>query len=488
MSRDEFIGLLRRSFEYEPTGDQLEAMQTFAEFLADRSERKVMLLCGAAGTGKTLLAATFVKTLVRLGQKVQLMAPTGRAAKVFSLNAGQPAHTIHRKIYRQKAFAGDFNLSDNPLHHALFFVDEASMIANDGNYSPLSPSSGRGLGEGWAFGSGRLLDDLVQYVYNGHHCAMLLIGDAAQLPPVGESESPALSVGWMEGYGLKVYASRLDEVLRQAAMSGILWNATAIRNLHGGFQLRLKGFADIHVVRGDELVDSIAQSYREVGMDETMVVTRSNKRTNIFNNGIRNTILDREEELTRGDQLLVVKNKYLSPTHQDPSPTTPHPINFSFIANGDRAVVVRVRNYRDLYGFRFADLTLRFPDYDDVELTLTTCLDSLQAEAPALTREQTSQLYEAVMEDYAHIRNKQERLRLLKEDPYYNALQVKYGYAVTCHKAQGGQWAHVYLDQGYITADMMTEEYFHWLYTAFTRATQQLFLVNWPEEIIHPQP
>ncbi|MBQ6652738.1 MAG: AAA family ATPase [Prevotella sp.] len=476
MSRDEFTGLLRQAFGYTPTDDQLAAMQTFAEFMADRTERKVMILRGAAGTGKTFLASAIVKTLVRFGQKVQLMAPTGRAAKVFSLNAGQPAHTIHRKIYRQKTFAGDFNLSDNPGHNVVFFIDEASMIANDG-YAES------------AFGSGRLLDDLVQYVYNGNHCAMLLIGDHAQLPPVGETESPALSSEWMAGYNLKVYEQTLDEVMRQVQDSGILWNATAIRNLTPGlFCVRLKGFADIHVVRGDELIDAISSSYREVGTDETMVVTRSNKRANIFNNGIRNMILDREEQLTRGDQLLVVKNKYLEPTNLS-SPLPPRGGQgglepkgvLSFIANGDSATVVRVRNNRELYGFHFADLTLRFPDYDDTELTFTAILETLATEAPALTREQMAQLYDAVMADYAHIRNKQERLKLLKEDPYYNALQVKYGYAVTCHKAQGGQWAHVYLDQGYITPDMMNEEYFHWLYTAFTRATEQLFLVNWPD-------
>ena len=476
MRREEFVQQLLQAFGYEPTADQAAAMETFTAFLADRTDRKVMILRGSAGTGKTLLASAIVRTLVRLGQKVQLMAPTGRAAKVFSLNAGQPAHTIHRKIYRQKTFAGDFNLSDNMHQHTLFLVDEASMIANDG----FAES---------AFGSCRLLDDLVQYVYNGNHCAMLLIGDHAQLPPVGETESPALSTQWMEGYGLKVYEQTLNEVLRQAQDSGILWNATRLRSEVTTMpKIRLKGFADIEQVRGDELVDAIAASYADVGMDETMVVTRSNKRANIFNAGIRNTILDREEELTRGDQLLVVKNKYLTNANsndnaQSSNGSTVQPFNhINFIANGDRAVVVRVRNHRDLYGFRFADLTLRFPDYDDAELTFTTCLDTLTTEAPALTREQTEQLYNAVMDDYADLRNKQDRLKRLKEDPYYNALQVKYGYAVTCHKAQGGQWAHVYLDQGYITEEMLTPEYIHWLYTALTRATEKIFLVNWPKE------
>ena len=282
---------------------------------------------------------------------------------------------------------------------------------------------------------------------------------------------------------MKVYECDLNQVLRQSEDSGILWNATRIRSQESGVrslplpQIRLKDFPDVQVVTGDELIESLATSYSRVGMDETIVVTRSNKRANIYNQGIRNTVLDREDELCRGDQLMIVKNNYywiesLGEKNQESG--------IGFIANGDIAVVQRVRHVHEQYGFRFAEVTLLFPDYDDYELTATVILDSLMTEAPALTREQQQHLYEAVLEDYAWVVNKTDRIKKLKTDPYYNALQIKFAYAVTCHKAQGGQWAHVYLDQGYMTDDMLTPDYIHWLYTAFTRATKKLFLVNWP--------
>jgi hypothetical protein len=312
---------------------------------------------------------------------------------------------------------------------------------------------------------------------------MLLIGDRAQLPPVGEEESPALMGEVSRSYGLHVHECDLNEVLRQSQESGILWNATVIRSLTpdpspGGEgnillpKIRFVGFEDIHVVPGDELIESLASSYSKVGLDETMVVTRSNKRANIYNQGIRNMVLGREDQLTTGDQLMIVKNNYYWATADS---------QLSFIANGDRAVVRRVRNVHELYGFHFAEVTMTFPDYDDYELTAMVILDTLTSEAPALTREQQEQLYQAVMGDYADIPLKQDRLKKLKEDKYYNALQVKFAYAATCHKAQGGQWAHVYVDQGYMTDEMLTPDYIHWLYTAFTRATEQLYLVNWPK-------
>ena len=303
-----------------------------------------------------------------------------------------------------------------------------------------------------------------------------------------------MSADVLRSYYLRVYETDLNQVLRQSEESGILWNATRLRNispclLEGeGEQLplpkiRFKGFPDIHVVTGDELIDQLGTSYSRAGTDDTIVITRSNKRANIYNQGIRNTVLDRDEELCRGDMLMIVKNNYSiipSPNTQHPSPNPP----FDFIANGDRAVVRRVRNEQELYGFRFADVTLSFPDYDDYELTCKVLLDTLMSEAPALTREQQTKLYEGVLADYQDIRFKSERMKKLKEDRFYNALQVKFAYAVTCHKAQGGQWAHVYIDQGYMTDDMFTPDYFRWLYTAFTRATEQLFLVNWPEKFV----
>ena len=341
--------------------------------------------------------------------------------------------------------------------------------------------SNLGFGEA-AFGSGCLLDDLMEFVYNGQNCRMLLIGDKAQLPPVGEEESPALMADVLRGYGMTVYECDLNQVLRQSEASGILWNATRIRRrLTADFlpQIRISGFPDIQVVPGDELIESLASSYSRVGMDETMVITRSNKRANIYNQGIRNIVLDREDELCRGDLLMIVKNNYF--WSQESGGRGQDSGGIDFIANGDRAVVQRVRNIHELYGFRFAEVTMTFPDYDDYELTATVLLDTLTSEAPALTREQQEQLFNTVMEDYADIPAKADRIAKLKADRYYNALQVKFAYAVTCHKAQGGQWAHIYLDQGYMTDDMLTPDYIHWLYTAFTRATEKLFLVNWPK-------
>lgn len=481
MINEELTYRVLRNFSFVPTDDQRNAIEVFARFMTDRNERSVMLLRGSAGTGKTSLAAAIVRTMQELKQRVSLLAPTGRAAKVFSLNAGQPAATIHRAIYREKAFTGldgKFNLNVNLFRDRLFMVDEASMI---------SLSAGN-----TTFGSGCLLDDLIQYVYNGRNCRLLLVGDKAQLPPVGEEESPALRTDVLQSYGLAVYACDLDEVLRQSQDSGILYNATLIRRMitHNEAtqlpKIHFEGFADISIVPGDELIESLASSYSEVGMDETMVITRSNRRANVFNQGIRNMVLGREEELTAGDMLMVVKNKYMTPPDGLSRETAtghsmPATASLTFIANGDRAVVRRVRNVRELYGFRFADVTLEFPDYDTQEEEMTVILDTLTTEAPALTHEQNEQFFRNVLEDYADIPLKADRMKKVREDTYYNALQVKFGYTVTCHKAQGGQWAHVYLDQGYMTDEMLTPDYIHWIYTAFTRATEHLYLVNWPE-------
>ncbi len=477
MINEELKYRILQNFGFEPTADQMYAVDLFARFMTDRDERAVMILRGSAGTGKTSLAGAIVRTMLELRQRVSLLAPTGRAAKVFSLNANQPAATIHRSIYREKAFTGldgKFNLNVNLFHDRLFMVDEASMIS-------LSSSN-------TTFGSGCLLDDLIRYVYNDRNCRMLLVGDKAQLPPVGEEESPALRADVLRAYGLTVYECDLNEVLRQSQDSGILYNATVIRQMitHDEVtqlpKIRFKGFADISIVPGDELIERLASSYSEVGIDETMVITRSNKRANVFNQGIRNMVLGREEELTTGDMLMVVKNKYKNAPSSLPSEhgKEKQPA-LTFIANGDRAVVHRVRNLREFYGFRFADVSLEFPDYDNAEEDMTVILDALMTEAPALTQEQNEQLFQRVLEDYEDIPLKADRMKKVREDEYYNALQVKFGYAITCHKAQGGQWAHIYLDQGYMTDEMLTPDYIHWLYTAFTRATEHLYLVNWPK-------
>ena len=465
MIQDELVNRLRLCLGHVPTAEQDKAMRLFAEFLTDREERTVFVLRGSAGTGKTTLAAAVVKALTALQQKLVLMAPTGRAAKVFSGYAGCAAYTIHKRIYRQKT-AGDlsaFNLNVNMSTETLFMVDEASMVSNQG-FSDM-------------FGSGCLLDDLIQFVYGGRNCRLVLIGDKAQLPPVGEEESPALMSGVLRGYGLKVYECDLNEVLRQAEGSGILFNATLIRSgrwmVDGGERIVLpkiktQGFEDIEVVTGNELIETLATSYSRVGLDETMVVTRSNKRANIYNQGIRNMVLDREDELCTGDQIMIVKNNYFWRKEE-------------FIANGDHAVVQRVRHIHELYGFRFAEVTMTLPDYDNYELTAMVMLDTLTSEAPALTREQQELLYNKVEEDYQDIRSKADRVKKIKEDKYYNALQIKFAYAATCHKTQGGQWEHIYIDQGYMTDDMLTTDYIHWLYTALTRATKKVFLVNWPK-------
>lgn len=482
MNAEELTSRVIRTFSHRPTSGQLRAIEEFAAFMTGRDLRPAMVLCGSAGTGKTSLAAAMVDTLLKLRQQVVLLAPTGRAAKVLSLKSGMPAYTIHRWIYRQKRFTGSmtgFSLNFNKLRDALFVVDEASMIANG------SPRSGA------SFGSGCLLDDLVQFVYSGSNCRMLLIGDKAQLPPVGEDESPALMADRLAtAYFLDVYSAETDEVLRQAVDSGILFNASMIRNMIFNDELtqlprlRLSGFADIYVVPGSELIEQLAGSYSQVGTDETIVVTRSNKRANIYNRGIRNSVFGCEEELSPGDMLMAVRNNYYWIDPEEASEaadeTEASARTMTFVANGDRAKVRRVRNIRELYGFRFADLTLEFPDYDYYELTATVVLDSLLADAPSLTAEQGEKLFQAVLADYAHISPKSERFKRVRNDAHFNALQVKFAYAVTCHKAQGGQWAHVYLDQGYMTSDMLTPDYIHWIYTAFTRATEKLFLVNWP--------
>ena len=479
---DELKYKILQQFGFPPTQEQANALDVFARFLTDRNPQVVMILRGSAGTGKTSLSGAIVRTLQTIRQKVMLLAPTGRAAKVFSLNSGTPAYTIHRRIYREKSFSGvdgQFNLNDNLFTDTLFMVDEASMIAN------------LGLG-GMSFGSGCLLDDLVHFVYQGRNDRLMLIGDKAQLPPVGEEESPALNAAMLQGYGLTVYECDLNEVLRQSEQSGILYNATMIRQMitHDDItqlpKIRFSGFSDIKPMPGAELIEALADSYHHVGLDDTIVVTRSNKRANIFNQGIRNMVLDREEELSQGDILMIVKNNYYwmeeerkkikEKDNQVQSNDIP-----AFLANGDRAKVLKVRRRIDLYGFRFATLLLQFPDYGNYELEATVLLDTLTSEAPALTHDQQEQLFRQIEEDYQDVPLKADRMKAIRQDQFYNALQVKFAYAVTCHKAQGGQWAHVYVDQGYMTDDMLTPDYIHWLYTAFTRATEMLYLVNWPE-------
>ena len=459
---------IKRNFCYQPTEEQEKAIECIADFLFKPENDTLLLLKGYAGTGKTTLIGAVVRTLSEMRAGYVLMASTGRAAKVFSRYSGFSAYTIHKKIYRQKSFSNNldnFFLNDNLHKNTLFIVDEASMISNDGL-------------TGASFGSGRLLDDLIEYVYAGQGCSLLIIGDDAQLPPVGEDESPALSAEVLRGYGLGVTECILTEVIRYSGRNGILSNATMLRermaadDIYDLPVLTLKGYEDISSIPGSELIEAINSSYNEVGMDETMVICRSNKRAYLYNKGIRNTILYREEELSTGDILMIAKNNY----HW-----TADCKEMDFIANGDIAVVRRVRRTQEMYGFRFADVVLSFPDHNDIEFELKILLDTLHSDYPSLSKEDSDRLFNAVMEDYSDITNKKERMKKLKEDSFYNALQVKYAYAVTCHKAQGGQWKRIFIDQGYITEDTFTPDYYRWLYTALTRASEKLYLVNWPE-------
>ena len=461
---------ITQNFPYKPTDDQLLALNILADFLLSDIQDSLLLLKGYAGTGKTSLVGALVKTMNELKQKSVLLAPTGRAAKVFSGYAGQKAYTIHKKIYRQKAFSNEptgFLPADNLHKDTLFIVDEASMISNDGTDS-------------FVFGTGRLLDDLIQYVYSGENCRLILMGDVAQLPPVMQSESPALNVEILKGYNLNVQEITLTQVVRQSGDSGILFNATRLRDaLRNEMveifpKLRLKGFADFRRVSGEELIEEISSAYSRDGIEETMVISRSNKRATIYNNGIRNRILYREEELSSGDRLMVAKNNYF---------WTNDCKEMDFIANGEIIQVLRVKRTTELYGFRFADVNIRFQDYE-IEMELKILLDTLQTDSPALPKDLNDKLFYTILEDYEDIPTKAGKMKKMKADPHYNVLQVKYAYAVTCHKAQGGQWMNVFLDIGYITEEMLGEDFYRWLYTAFTRATHRLYLVNLPDEFI----
>ena len=471
MISEDLKALIRRNFLHVPTEEQEYVMDLWCQFLLSKNDDCIFLMKGYAGTGKTSLIGALVRTMKILKQRVVLLAPTGRAAKVMGGYAETSAGTIHRHIYRQKSFGDEkFTAAPNLKEHTLYIVDEASMIANEG----LSGS---------VFGDGRLLDDLIHFVYSCQGCRLILIGDTAQLPPVGETLSPALDALELGGYGLDVMEAELTQVVRQMDTSGILWNATRLRQcLCNGEDLpKLRiSFPDVHIVPGNELIDSLEQSYRRCGKEGTIVITRSNKRANIYNMGIRNRILDYECELGGGDMVMVAKNKYLN--------------GKDLIANGEMAIIQRLRNERELYGFHFADASLKLIDRADTttneneengmptELDTVVILDTLHSEAPALTKEQQQELFLKVCEDYPELKNKRDLYKAVKEDRHYGALQIKYAYAITCHKAQGGQWEDVYIDQGYITEDMLTEEYIRWLYTAITRATGHIYLVNWPEE------
>ena len=461
---------LCKNLSFNPTSGQDLLMEKLAVFIVDGSNDSAFLLKGYAGTGKTSTLNSLVKTLKDFKFQVVLLAPTGRAAKVLAAYTGKSAFTIHKRIYRQKSSSdgmGKFVLDKNLMKNCFFIIDEASMISNN-------------LVEGSVFGSGRLLDDLYEYVYGGHNCKLILVGDTAQLPPVGMDISPALDRSELEMYDLEVVEHELTEVVRQEHDSGILHNATNIREMIGEdwfvssyFPLETKEFPDIIRIGGEDLIERISTCYDRFGEQQTMVVTRSNKRANKFNQGIRSTILYKEDEITVGDLLMVVKNNYYWLEEDE---------KVDFIANGDIVEIKAIRGYEELYGFRFAKVSLRFVDYDDLEIDCRIFLDTLTIESASLTYEDNQKLYNAVAEDYADIRSKKKRWEKIKENEHFNALQVKFAYAVTCHKAQGGQWDAVFIDQGYLVEEMITKEYLRWLYTAFTRPVKELYLVNFNKD------
>ncbi len=459
-------------FGFPPTVGQKKVTEKLSEWISLPADGTIFVLNGYAGTGKTTLVSAFVAVLREIGIRPVCLAPTGRAAKVFSRISGEKALTIHKKIYRQKSLGdaeASFSLDFNREKNACFIVDEASMLANSGGLSG---------GEGEIFGSGALLDDLVSYVNSGSGCRLLLVGDAAQLPPVGRDESPALDPRRMAVYGGVEYAS-MDDVVRQEAESGILFNATLVRTMLENRiyeipMFRTDGFPDVTVLDSSNFTEKLEECYSHFGRDETIVITRSNKRANRFNESIRRYVLGAEEEIESGDMLMVVKNNYHY-TERDPDSPA------GFIANGDIARLRRLRRIQEFYGFRFADAVLQLPDYDDYEVECKILLDTIHSESPSLTRAEQMRLFRAVEEDYADVKARAKRYREVRENDYFNALQVKFAYAITCHKAQGGQWGAVFIDKMLFGDEVISRDLLRWLYTAITRATDRLYFVNFDE-------
>ena len=462
-----FADRLRQNLDYEPTPCQARLFDTLGQFAVQYETCDLLLVSGYAGTGKTSAIAAFVRTLKELHYRYVLLAPTGRAAKVLSGFTGEKAYTIHKHIYRQKGIrdgVGEFQLNFNKAKDTFFIVDEASLISVDTN------SSGSGL-----FGSGDLLDDLVQFVRSGVDDKLILIGDRGQLPPIGLDRSPALDEGYLSRYG-RVMTAELTTVVRQAAESGILTNATIVRRLIEAGRvevprLQLAGFDDVERIGGGELIEKIGDAVGRYGLDDIVVLCRSNKRANRYNAGIRGTVLYREERLSRGDKLMVVKNCY---QFLEDVP------ELDFIANGDVAQLVRLSHHEERYGLHFADAVLAFPDYNDVEIKAKIVLDTLDSEQPSLSAEQQRALYQGVNEDYADVRNARKRYEKVREDPYYNALQIKYATAITGHKSQGGQWSCVFIDNPFWKEP--TLDALKWLYTAITRGVEKVYFVNFKDE------
>ena len=462
--------LIKHYFPHEPTAQQESLIQNICEFLYNEQSDLLFVLNGYAGTGKTSLLSALVKALDHYEVDVVLLAPTGRAAKVLSGYSEKPASTIHRKIY----YSGNdsnggmlFKLQANKYQNAVFIVDEASMIGNGSSYS----------GDG--FSGNNLLEDLIYYAFSGINCKLIFMGDTAQLPPIGLSVSPALNLQYLKSaFNLELYHQQLTEVVRQTSDSGILYNATQLRTFldseDQNISIKFKTFPDFIKVDGVDLQEHLEYNYREYGRENILIICRSNKRANQFNQQLRARIFYMENELDAGDLLMVVKNNYFWLPENSPA---------GFVANGDTIEVLKVKRIYEMYGFKFADVSVRFVDYpDEQEIEVKVLVDTLYSESPALNQSESKRFFDAIMEDYMDIPNKRKRMEEMKKNPWYNALQIKYAYTVTCHKSQGGQWPIIFVDQGYITDEMVNTEFLKWLYTAITRATEKVFLLGFKEE------
>ena len=478
MGRADFLykGFLSR-LQFDPTPCQEALLYKISDFVSSDDD-DIFIVNGYAGTGKTTAISSVISTLKEYGTKCVLLAPTGRAAKVLSSYAGQPAFTIHKHIYRQKAVGGDgfgqFTLAPNKDKETLFVVDEVSLIGIDPGQQQSTA----------AFGTGNLLEDLITFVRSGVDCKMILIGDSAQLPPVGLDASPALSKDYMAMMGGTVFAE-LTTVVRQQQESGILYNATLIRQLISELDygpgvmdlcdlgLELQDFDDVERIGGGDLIEKISDAYASYGEDETVILCRSNRRAIKYNLGVRSTVQFKEERLVRDDKLMIVKNCYQFIEGIE---------GMDYIANGDIAKLVKISKYEDRYGLHFAEARISFPDYDDQEIVAKVILDTLESESASLTYEQSNMLYQGVNEDYAHITTKKKRYEAVREDKYYNALQLKYANAITGHKSQGGQWRCVFIDNPFWQEELTVDD-LKWLYTAITRATEKVYLVNFKDEL-----
>ena len=470
MSTKNFYSILSNNFPFNPSIKQNSFFQKIAVFLTDTNNETIFVLKGYAGTGKTTVISTIVNNLIEINKKYVLLAPTGRAAKVIANYSNKPAFTIHKKIYFPKKSSGGgvaFTMQQNKHKNTIFIVDEASMISDQSNESKM-------------YENGSLLDDLISYVYSGENCKMILLGDTAQLPPINLDISPALNTDTLElNYDKRVDWIELDEVMRQELNSGILYNATELRELlkdtfFTEFKFKLRGFKDvIRLTDGYDIQDAINQAYSNYSIEDTAFIVRSNKRANQYNEQIRMKILDKESDLSVGDFLMVVKNNYFWLKEKDEA---------GFIANGDIIEVLEIYSFKDLYGFNFAKVKIRMVDYpNQIPFETVLILDTIKSEAPSLTYEQSNSLYSEVMKDYEHLTSKYAKFQKVKENEFFNGLQVKFSYAITCHKSQGGQWNTVFIEQPYLP-DGIDRDYIRWLYTAMTRAKDRLYLIGFKDD------